>query len=243
MIRKTTIFAAFCLMFCAWSRADDNIPLDQLSESCREVIGLNDTIKARQAKLDELNSQLWEIRNKWLDTCDRTLSSPECDDTGTREKRINELIALTDREFEADILAELKEALNNPTKTSLNVPITAIQNKPAPGTTRQQPTDNTGAQAGNVAPSDEQGKGSVTQPNPPVGGNTGGGTPYGPSQQEQGGGGTTSGVSQQEPDGGGTNSGASQPITIVPNISEKNYSAKKAIITEREKTQTNQNNE
>lgn len=114
MIRKLTICVAFST-FCAFSNAQNNMPsaLDQLATQCQQVIELNDTINARQTRLDELKGQLEELKDNWLRTCNEALSSPACDDSATRINTINELIQLTDPKFEAGLLAQLKEARNN----------------------------------------------------------------------------------------------------------------------------------
>lgn len=103
-------------MFCALSNAQNNMPtaLDQLATQCQQVIDQNDTIKARQARLNVLTEQLEELKQNWLRTCNEALSSPACDDNATRLNTINELIKLTDRNFEAGLLAQLNEAKNNP---------------------------------------------------------------------------------------------------------------------------------
>lgn len=115
MIRKLTICVAFST-FCAFSNAQNNMPsaLDQLATQCQQVIELNDTINARQTRLDELKGQLEELKDNWLRTCNEALSSPACDDSATRINTINELIQLTDPKFEAGLLSQLKEARNNP---------------------------------------------------------------------------------------------------------------------------------
>ena len=114
MIRKLTIFTAFS-MFCALSNAQNNMPsaLDQLAIQCRQVIELNDTINARQNRLDELKGLLDDLKQNWLQTCNEVLSSTACDDNAIRINTINELIQLTDPQFEAGLLAQLKEARNN----------------------------------------------------------------------------------------------------------------------------------
>ena len=115
MIRKLTICVAFST-FCAFSNAQNNMPsaLDHLATQCQQVIDLNDTIKAREAKLYELTGQLEELKQDWLYTCNEALSSPACDDNTTRINTINELIQLTDPKLEAGLLSQLKEARNNP---------------------------------------------------------------------------------------------------------------------------------
>ena len=115
MIRKLTIYVAFS-MFCTLTNAQNNMPsaLDQLASQCQQVIDLNDTIKAREVRLDELTWQLEELKQNWLHTCNEALSSPACDDNATRINTIDELIQLTDPKFEAGLLVQLKEAKNNP---------------------------------------------------------------------------------------------------------------------------------
>lgn len=114
MRRKLTIIIAFSI-FCALSNAQNNMPsaLDQLATQCQQVIELNDTINARQVRLDELKGLLDDLKQNWLRTCNEALSSPACDDNATRINTINELIQLTDPKFEAGLLAQLKEARNN----------------------------------------------------------------------------------------------------------------------------------
>ena len=115
MIRKLTTYVAFS-MFCALTNAQNNMPsaLDQLASQCQQVIDLNDTIRARELRLDELTWQLEELKQNWLRTCNEALSSPACDDNATRINTIDELIQLTDPKLEAGLLAQLKEARNNP---------------------------------------------------------------------------------------------------------------------------------
>lgn len=105
---------AFC-MFCALTNAQNNMSssLDQLAIQCQQVIELNDTINARQARLDELKSLLEDLKLNWLQTCNQVISSPECDDNETRINTLNELIRLTHPKFESGLLAQLKEARNN----------------------------------------------------------------------------------------------------------------------------------
>lgn len=102
-------------MFCALSNAQNNMPsaLDQLATQCQQVFELNDTINARQVRLDELKGLLDDLKRNWVRTCNEVLSSPACDDNATRINTINELIQLTDSKFEAGLLAQLKEARNN----------------------------------------------------------------------------------------------------------------------------------
>lgn len=115
MIRKPILYLAFSMLFCVLSNAQNNMPsaLDQLAIQCQQVIELNDSINARQTRLDELKSQLDVIKQNWWQTCNDALSSPECDENETRLSIIDELISLTDQKFEADILSQLNEARNN----------------------------------------------------------------------------------------------------------------------------------
>lgn len=126
MIRKPILSAAFSMLFCVLSNAQNNVPsaLDQLAIQCQQVIALNDSINARQSRLDELKGQLDVIKQNWWQTCNDALSSPDCDENETRLSTIDELIRLTDPKFEADILSQLNEAKSNlksvgqPTRTS-----------------------------------------------------------------------------------------------------------------------------
>lgn len=129
---------AFC-MFCVLSNAQNNMPsaLDQLATQCQQVIDLNDTINTRQARLDELKDQLDQLKQNWLRTCNEALSSPACDDNATRLNTINELIQLTDPKFEAGLLAQLKEAKNNPEIRTL-VPDESTSSSPRKGNTGQR---------------------------------------------------------------------------------------------------------
>lgn len=117
MIRKLTLYVAFCSLFCAVSNAQNNMPsaLDRLATQCQQVIELNDTINARQVRLDEVERRLNDLKHNWLRTCNEVISSPACDDNETRINALNELIRLTDPVFEAGLLAQLKEACNNST--------------------------------------------------------------------------------------------------------------------------------
>lgn len=53
MIRKPIISAAFSMLFCVLSNAQNNVPsaLDQLAIQCQQVIALNDSINARQSSV------------------------------------------------------------------------------------------------------------------------------------------------------------------------------------------------
>ena len=121
MIHKLILSAAFSMLFCVLSNAQNNVPsaLDQLAIQCQQVIALNDSINARQSRLDELKGQLDVIKQNWWQTCNDALSSPDCDENETRLSTIDELIRLTDPKFEADILSQLNEAKSNATIRTL----------------------------------------------------------------------------------------------------------------------------
>lgn len=116
MIRKLKILFTALGMFCALANAQNTgpTPLDQLAAQCQQLIEINDTINARKARLDELNGKLDELKQNWLRTCNEVLSSPACDENESRLQILNELIKLTDDKYEAGLLAQLKEARNNP---------------------------------------------------------------------------------------------------------------------------------
>ena len=146
MIRKLTIYVAFS-MFCTLTNAQNNMPsaLDQLASQCQQVIDLNDTIKAREVRLDELTWQLEELKQNWLRTCNEALSSPACDDNATRINTIDELIQLTDPKFEAGLLVQLKEAKNNPEMRTLvpDGPSSSSRHKENAGQRNSSEKDNT----------------------------------------------------------------------------------------------------
>lgn len=121
MTRKLLLYVTFGL-FGVLSHAQNNTPtaLDQLSIQCKQIIDLNDTINARQVRLDDLKSRLEEIRLSWWQTCNDALSSSSCDEYDTRLNTIDELMSLTDPKFESDIFSQLKEARNNPAIRTLN---------------------------------------------------------------------------------------------------------------------------
>lgn len=120
MIRRTIILMAVGL-FSGTLFAQNNMPsaLDQLAKQCQEVIALNDTINARHNRLNEVKEQLDALTQNWWKTCNEALSSSACDDSNTRISTINELIRLTDKNYENDLYAQLMEAKNNPQKRSL----------------------------------------------------------------------------------------------------------------------------
>lgn len=138
--RKLIITTAFSV-FCALTNAQNNMPssLDQLASQCQQVIDLNDTIKAREAMLDEITCQLEKLKQNWLRTCNEALSSTACDDNATRINTINELIQLTDPQFEAGLLAQLTEARNNPEIRTL-MPDGRSSSSPRPQNTGQRNT-------------------------------------------------------------------------------------------------------
>lgn len=106
-----------------WSTlfAQNNMPtaLDQLAIQCQEVIALNDTINARKDRLNVLKKQLDVLTQNWWNTCNEALSSSACDDNDTRISTLNELIRLTDKNYEKDLYVQLMEAKNNPKIRSL----------------------------------------------------------------------------------------------------------------------------
>lgn len=101
--------------------AQNNMPssLDKLAKQCKEVIDLNDTINARQNRLNAIKEQLNELTQNWWNTCNEAISSSACDDNDTRISTLNELIRLTDKDYEKDLYTQLMEAKNNPQKRSL----------------------------------------------------------------------------------------------------------------------------
>ena len=125
-MQRQIIYLALSLMF--WnvsSNAQDKIPpeLNQLVAECQNVVALNDTINARQERLNDLKGRLELIKQSWWQSCHDALSSSNCDSKDIRLATLDELISLTDPIFEAELLAQLIEAKKNPAIWTLS-PIT-----------------------------------------------------------------------------------------------------------------------
>lgn len=110
------------------SKAQNNTPpaLVQLVMQCQQVIELNDSINARQAKIDELEVRIEELTNSWYKICQEAISSPDCD--------IDRLIEQTDPQLEADLFAQLKQIKLDKAVSTL---------KPEPGKTIPSERGNT----------------------------------------------------------------------------------------------------